>query len=54
MRLSMLSVFSLVGAGMVSAFPQEPNLSVKRSDASTCVGPLLCCGTLTTPLDPPC
>ncbi|EKV19802.1 Hydrophobin [Penicillium digitatum] len=52
MRLSMLSVFSLVGAGMVSAFPQEPNLSVKRSDASTCVGPLLCCGTLTTPLDP--
>lgn len=52
MRLSILSVFSLVGAGMVSALPQESNLSMKRSDTSECVGPLLCCGTLTTPLDP--
>ncbi|OQE36917.1 hypothetical protein PENCOP_c011G00170 [Penicillium coprophilum] len=60
MRFSIFSVFSLVGAGMVSALPQESNLSVKRSDStesskpdtSECVGPLLCCGTLTTPLDP--
>ncbi|OQD69663.1 hypothetical protein PENPOL_c002G00918 [Penicillium polonicum] len=52
MRLSILSVLSLVGAGMVSALPQESNLSVKRGDTSSCVGPLLCCGTLTTPLDP--
>ncbi|KAJ5193438.1 hypothetical protein N7449_009580 [Penicillium cf. viridicatum] len=52
MRLSILSVLSLVGAGMVSALPQESNLSVKRGDTSDCVGPLLCCGTLTTPLDP--
>ncbi|CAI7591518.1 unnamed protein product [Penicillium glandicola] len=52
MRLSILSVLSLVGAGMVSALPQESNLSVKRSDTSECVGSLLCCGTLTTPLDP--
>ena len=37
---------------MVSALPQESSLSVKRSDTSECVGPLLCCGTLTTPLDP--
>jgi Fungal hydrophobin. len=52
MRLSILSVLSLVGAGMVSALPQESSLSVKRGDTSDCVGPLLCCGTLTTPLDP--
>ncbi|KAJ5371699.1 Hydrophobin [Penicillium concentricum] len=60
MRLSILSVISLVGAGMVSALPQEANLSLKRSDStesskpdtSECVGPLLCCGTLATPLDP--
>lgn len=52
MRLSILSVLSLVGAGMVSALPQESNLSVKRGDTSKCVGSLLCCGTLTTPLDP--
>lgn len=52
MRLSILSVVSLVGAGMVSALPQESNLSMKRADTSDCVGPLLCCGTLTTPLDP--
>ncbi|KAJ5971453.1 Hydrophobin [Penicillium vulpinum] len=60
MRLSILSVLSLVGAGMVSALPQESNLSLKRSesteshkpDTSECVGTLLCCGTLTTPLDP--
>ncbi|KXG52061.1 Hydrophobin [Penicillium griseofulvum] len=60
MRLSILSVLSLAGAGMVSALPQESNLSLKRSDSaetskpdtSECVGPLLCCGTLTTPLDP--
>ncbi|KAJ6127915.1 fungal hydrophobin [Penicillium samsonianum] len=52
MRLFILSVLSLVGAGIVSALPQESNLSVKRSDTSECVGPLLCCGTLTTPLDP--
>ena len=37
---------------MVSALPQESSLSVKRADTSECVGPLLCCGTLTTPLDP--
>lgn len=52
MRLSIFSVLSLAGAGMVSALPQESSLSVKRSDTSECVGPLLCCGTLTTPLDP--
>ncbi|CAI7568441.1 unnamed protein product [Penicillium discolor] len=52
MRLSILSVLSLVGAGMVSALPQESNLSMKRGDTSKCVDPLLCCGTLTTPLDP--
>lgn len=52
MRLSILSVLSLVGAGMVSALPQESNLSVKRGDTSGCIDPLLCCGTLTTPLDP--
>ncbi|CAI7653799.1 hypothetical protein PCG10_010459 [Penicillium crustosum] len=52
MRLSILSVLSLVGAGMVSALPQESGLSMKRGDTSDCVGPLLCCGTLTTPLDP--
>lgn len=52
MRLSILSVLSLVGAGMVSALPQESNLAMKRGDTSDCVGPLLCCGTLTTPLDP--
>ncbi|KAJ5801694.1 fungal hydrophobin [Penicillium psychrosexuale] len=52
MRLSIFSVLSLAGAGMVSALPQESSLSMKRSDTSECVGPLLCCGTLTTPLDP--
>ncbi|KAJ5124960.1 Hydrophobin [Penicillium bovifimosum] len=51
MRFSVLSVLSLVGAGMVSAHPQDLSLS-KRGDNSECVGPLLCCGTLTTPLDP--
>jgi hypothetical protein len=51
MRFFALSVLSLVGAGMVSARPSD-NLSVKRDDStSECVGPLLCCGTLTTPLD---
>lgn len=50
MRFSALSVLSLVGAGMVSARPSE-SLSLKRGDTSECVGPLLCCGTLTTPLD---
>ncbi|OQE14191.1 hypothetical protein PENFLA_c040G08330 [Penicillium flavigenum] len=54
MRLSILSVISVIGAGVASALPQESNLSMKRSqpDTSECVGPLLCCGTLTTPLDP--
>ena len=78
MRFSIISVLSLVGAGMVAASPMENALSanVKRSDDSTdakvqkaaaslagskdenesetsdCVGPLLCCGSLTTPLDP--
>ncbi|CAP79801.1 hypothetical protein E8E15_007944 [Penicillium rubens] len=54
MRLSILSVLSVISAGVVSALPQESNLSMKRSqpDTSECVGPLLCCGTLTTPLDP--
>lgn len=50
MRFFALSVLSLVGAGMVSARPSE-SLSLKRGDTSECVGPLLCCGTLTTPLD---
>ncbi|KAJ5781236.1 Hydrophobin [Penicillium paradoxum] len=71
MKFSILSVLTLVGAGMVSARATV----VKRSDSPTshasaaaaalsgdkvsdesatadCVGPLLCCGTLTTPLDP--
>lgn len=54
MRLSILSVLSVIGAGVASALPQEPNLALKRSqpDTSKCVGSLLCCGTLTTPLDP--
>jgi uncharacterized membrane protein len=74
MRFFVLSVLSLVGAGMVSARPSD-NFSVKRGDSindkvtaaaaalagkklenesstSDCVGPLLCCGSLTTPLDP--
>ncbi|KAJ5591963.1 Hydrophobin [Penicillium hispanicum] len=77
MRFSIISVLSLVGAGMVSALPQEGSLhsAVKRSNATTeekvhqaaaalsgktvenesetsdCVGSLLCCGSLTTPLD---
>ncbi|KAJ5463697.1 Hydrophobin [Penicillium sp. IBT 31633x] len=74
MKFSILSVLTLVGAGMVSARPSE-STPVKRGDApeskasaaaaawsdkkdeyesatSECVGPLLCCGTLTTPLDP--
>ncbi|KAJ5334556.1 Hydrophobin [Penicillium brevicompactum] len=50
MRFFALSVLSLVGASMVSARPSE-SLSLKRGDTSECVGPLLCCGTLTTPLD---
>ncbi|KAJ5336075.1 fungal hydrophobin [Penicillium brevicompactum] len=52
MRFFALSVLSLVGAGMVSARPSE-SLSLKRGDTSECVGPLLCCGTLTTPSTPP-
>jgi hypothetical protein len=78
MRFSIISVLSLVGAGMVAATPMEGSLSsnvmrrgdstdTKANDAaaalagskyenesetSECVGPLLCCGTLTTPLDP--
>jgi hypothetical protein len=52
MRFSVLSVLSLVGAGMVSALPQDSSLSMKRGDTSECVGPLLCCGSLATPLDP--
>ncbi|KAJ5085185.1 fungal hydrophobin [Penicillium argentinense] len=77
MRFHILSVLSLVGAGMVAATPMEGSLSapVKRSSDSTqtkvqeaaaalagnkiedesetsdCVGSLLCCGSLTTPLD---
>ncbi|KAJ5566578.1 Hydrophobin [Penicillium sp. DV-2018c] len=53
MRFTVLSVLSLVGVGMVSALPQESSLTMKRGDTSNkCVGPLLCCGTLATPLDP--
>ncbi|KAJ5698729.1 fungal hydrophobin [Penicillium macrosclerotiorum] len=77
MRFSIISAFSLIGAGMVSALPSEGSIvaPVKRSSASTeskvqeaaaalagnkvenesetsdCVGSLLCCGSLTTPLD---
>lgn len=77
MRFSIISVLSLVGAGMVAATPMEGSLSsnvMRRGDStetkvheaaaalagskaenesetSECVGPLLCCGTLTTPLD---
>ncbi|KAJ5306916.1 hypothetical protein PENANT_c003G00535 [Penicillium antarcticum] len=47
MQFSVLSVISLVGAGMVSAMPQAGGL-MQRSE---CIKPILCCGTLTTPLD---
>ncbi|KAJ6010085.1 hypothetical protein N7499_004511 [Penicillium canescens] len=48
MRFSVLSVLSLVGAGMVSAMPQDGGLMQRDSK---CIKPILCCGTLTTPLD---
>jgi hypothetical protein len=49
MQFFTLSVLSLVGAGMVSALPGQ-DFSVRSE--SKCVGPLLCCGELKTPLDP--
>ncbi|KAJ5233068.1 fungal hydrophobin [Penicillium chermesinum] len=45
MRFALISVLSLVGAAVAS-----PHMMAKRD--SECVGDLLCCGTLTTPLDP--
>ncbi|KAJ5641238.1 hypothetical protein N7490_005238 [Penicillium lividum] len=61
LRFSIISVISLVGAGMVSALPSDGALVVpgkrnrktveNESKTSDCVDPLLCCGSLTTPLD---
>lgn len=73
MRFSLISILSLVGAGMVSARPSEGSMIVKRdstetkvqeanaalagknfeneSEVSECIAPLLCCSSLTTPLD---
>lgn len=73
MRFSLISVLSLVGAGMVSARPSEGSVIAKRdstetkvqeanaalagkkheneSEVSKCIAPLLCCSSLTTPLD---
>lgn len=72
MKFSVLSVLTLVGAGMASArlataVRREDSPESKVSSAAAalgsskadyesatedCVGPLLCCGTLATPLDP--
>ncbi|KAL4942817.1 hypothetical protein BDV06DRAFT_221843 [Aspergillus oleicola] len=41
-----LSVLAVAGSALASAVP-----AVEKRDTSDCVGPLLCCGTLTTPLD---
>lgn len=73
MRFSLITVLSLVGAGMVSARPSEGSVVAKRdssetkvqeanaalagkkyeneSEVSECIAPLLCCSSLTTPLD---
>ncbi|KAL4996735.1 hypothetical protein BDV10DRAFT_186829 [Aspergillus recurvatus] len=44
-----LSVLAVAGSALASALPSAAN-DEKRD--SGCIGPLLCCGTLTTPLDP--
>ncbi|KAJ5766104.1 uncharacterized protein N7511_003720 [Penicillium nucicola] len=49
MQFSVLSVLSLVGATMVSAMPQAGGLMQRDAE---CIQPILCCGTLATPLDP--
>ncbi|KAL4806363.1 hypothetical protein BDV18DRAFT_160430 [Aspergillus unguis] len=41
-----LSALAIAGPALVSALPSP------GSSESDCVGPLLCCGSLTTPLDP--
>ncbi|KAL4952714.1 hypothetical protein BDW69DRAFT_167070 [Aspergillus filifer] len=41
-----LSVLAVAGSALASAVP-----AVEKRDTSECVGSLLCCGTLTTPLD---
>jgi hypothetical protein len=44
-----LSVLAVAGSALASALPSAANSEKRQSD---CIGPLLCCGSLTTPLDP--
>ncbi|KAL6231266.1 hypothetical protein BDW75DRAFT_49013 [Aspergillus navahoensis] len=44
-----LSVLAVAGSALASALPSAANAEKRDSD---CISPLLCCGTLTTPLDP--
>ncbi|KAL4754527.1 hypothetical protein BDW72DRAFT_190114 [Aspergillus terricola var. indicus] len=44
-----LSVLAVAGSALASVLPSAANFEKRDSD---CIGPLLCCGSLTTPLDP--
>lgn len=44
-----LSVLAVAGSALASALASAANSEKRQSD---CIGPLLCCGSLTTPLDP--
>ncbi|KAL4984268.1 hypothetical protein BDW68DRAFT_190631 [Aspergillus falconensis] len=44
-----LSVLTVAGSALASVLPSAAIAEKRDSD---CIGPLLCCGTLTTPLDP--
>ncbi|KAL4980912.1 hypothetical protein BDW66DRAFT_146690 [Aspergillus desertorum] len=44
-----LPVLAVAGSALVSGLPSTTNAEKRDSE---CIRPLLCCGTLTTPLDP--
>ncbi|KAL4816573.1 hypothetical protein BDW67DRAFT_184731 [Aspergillus spinulosporus] len=44
-----LSVLAVAGSALASALPSAANSEKRQNE---CISPLLCCGTLTTPLDP--
>ncbi|RDW74600.1 hydrophobin family protein [Aspergillus mulundensis] len=44
-----ISVLAVAGSALASALPSTAGLEKRDPD---CIAPLLCCGTLTTPLDP--
>lgn len=50
--ITAISSLAIAGTALASALPSDANIQKGDTSESDCIAPILCCGTLTTPLDP--